>query len=214
MMNLRADSFVFIIHGEPDVRQTLSELLLSAGLQVDTFASGEEFLAAHDPEKPGCVLLGLHFPLQMSGLEILRSLAKFAPPRAALVLAGQTTVEEVIEAFRTGASDFFVQPIQPDLLIKHIRSAIASDISRRRHYAHWLDVQSRMAKLTPVELEVVQLLADGLLNKQIAARLNVAVRTIELRRANIFRKMEVSSLGDLLRLVIFLDIYSQGSLND
>jgi FixJ family two-component response regulator len=213
MMNSRADSFVFIIHGESDVRQTLSTLIQSVGLQVETFVTGEEFLAAYEPGRLGCVVMGLHLP-QMSGQEVLQAIEKTSPPLPVIVLARQPTVEEAIESFRSGAIDFFVQPVSLDPLLRRIQAAIAADIPRRRHYLHWIDVQSRLQRLTPPEIEVVRLLTEGLLNKQIAARLNVAVRTVELRRANIFRKMEVSSLGDLLRLVIFLEIYSQGSPND
>lgn len=213
MMNLRADSFVFIIHGEPDVRQLLGDSLQAAGLQVETYESGEEFMAAHDPARPGCVILDLHLP-QMSGMEVLHALAEKGPPRSIIIVTGHPTLDEAIEAFRAGAVDFFILPVQQEKLVQRIQAAVASDVSRRRHYLHWLEVQSRLERLTPAELEVVQLLTEGLLNKQIAARLNVAVRTIELRRANIFRKMGVTSLGDLLRLVIFLEIYSQGSPND
>jgi FixJ family two-component response regulator len=213
MMNSRADSFVFIIHGESDVRQNLSNLVKTVGLQTETFVTGEEFLAAYEPDRPGCVVMDLHLP-RMSGLEVLHGLRKKAPPIPVIILAAQPTLGDAIDAFRAGATDFFVQPVNSGTLVQCIQAAIASDLPRRRHYLHWLEVQSRMQRLTPPELEVVQLLTEGLLNKQIAARLNVAVRTIELRRANIFRKMEVSSLGDLLRLVIFLEIYSRGTPND
>lgn len=213
MMSSCANSFVFIIHGESDVRQNLDNLFKTVGLQTETFVTGEEFLAAYDPERPGCVVMGLHLP-QMSALEVLRGLRQKTPPIPVIILAAEPTLGDAIDAFRGGASDFFVQPLDSDALVHCVQAAITRDLPRRRHYLHWLDVQSRLQRLTPPELEVVQLLTEGLLNKQIAARLNVAVRTIELRRANIFRKMEVSSLGDLLRLVIFMEIYSRGTPND
>lgn len=213
MMSLRADSFVFILCDESDVRQSLVDLFQSTGLQVEIFASREDLMAALSADRPGCVVIDLHLG-QTSGLEVIRALAAQSPPRPVLIVAQDPTMAEVVEAFRAGACDVFALPLPKDSLALRAQTAIASDIPRRRHHLHWLAVRERLARLTPPELEVVKLLTEGLLNKQIAARLNVAVRTIELRRANIFRKMEVASLGDLLRLVIFLEIYSQGSTSD
>jgi len=213
MMNLRADSFVFILSDESDERQFLCDSCQETGLQVLSFSSSEELLAALEMDRPGCVVMNLYHR-QQPAHDLLRAIGKQAPPRPVIILADQPTLAETIEAFRTGATDVFVQPLSPELLVQRIRAAIASDIPRRRHYLHWLEVRDKLARLTPPEADVVKLLTEGLLNKQIAARLNVAVRTIELRRANIFRKMEVASLGDLLRLVIFWEIYSEGSPGD
>lgn len=213
MMNLSAGSSVFLIHSEAEVRQNLTTTLQAAGFQVESYASAEEFLDAHQPEHPGCVVLDLRLPKQ-SGLELLQTLARMSPPRPAIVVTENATVGEAIDAFRAGAIDFFAQPVSLRLLEQRLQAALAQDAPRRRHFLRWHEVQARMDRLTPAEMEVVKLLAEGLLNKQIAARLNVAVRTIELRRANIFRKMEVASLGDLLRLVIFMEIYAAGTPGD
>jgi len=207
MMNSLAGTCAFLVDEEADARQPLQGMLQAAGMQVQVFATGEEFLASYKPTLAGCVVIEYFLP-QMTGLDVLKTLRTDGPPPPFVFHTRPVGVEVAVELFSAGARDLFIKPASLENLTQAVRLAAIQDALLRNNYLYSLEIRDRLALLTPPELEVVKLLSAGLLNKQIAAKLNVAVRTVELRRANIFKKMGVTSLGDLLRMVIFQEIYA------
>ena len=192
---------VFVVDDNVGVLKSLRALLESAGLAVETYASGEEFLAAYDPERGGCLVLDVRLR-HSSGLDLQDNLRQRKATLPIIVLTGHGNVPTSVRALKAGAVDFLQKPAAPKLLLERIRAAIASDQHSRAVISERAGVIERLAHLTPREREVMDLLLTGKTSKEIGAAMNVSVRTVEGHRRMVFSKMSVSSAAQLVRMVL------------
>jgi FixJ family two-component response regulator len=196
-----SEATVFIVDDNVAVRKSLRALLESAGLAVETYASGEEFLAAHDPERPGCLVLDVRLK-QKSGLDLQDDLRRRKTMLPIIVLTAHGNVPTSVRALKAGAVDFLQKPVPPKLLLERIRAALDGDRRARAVTSERAVVLERLARLTPREREVMELLVAGKTSKELAVAMNVSVRTVEGHRRMVFLKMNVSSAAQLVSAVL------------
>ncbi len=198
---MTTEATVFVVDDNVGVRKSLRALLESAGLAVETYASGEEFLAAYEPERPGCLVLDVRLR-QKSGLDLQDDLRRRKAMLPIIVLTGHGTVPTSVRALKAGAVDFLQKPAPPKVLLERIHAAIDSDRKARAATGERAAVMQRLAHLTPREREVMELLIAGKTSKEIAVSMNVSVRTVEGHRRMVLSKMNVSSAAQLVRTVL------------
>lgn len=196
-----ADPTVFVVDDNPAVRKAVQALVESRGLAAETYASGQEFLDAYDPERPGCLVLDVRLR-GSSGLDLQDELRKRKATLPIIILTAYGNVPTSVRAFKGGAVDFLQKPVVPEKLLKCIRDAIEMDQRARGIAAARARVLARIEDLTPREREVMELLALGKASKEIAVALDLSVRTVEGHRGEILRKMEVCSAAELVREVL------------
>jgi FixJ family two-component response regulator len=192
---------VFVVDDEACIRKAVSRLLHSAEIAVAVFASPAEFLAAHDPQSPGCLLLDIEMP-DLNGLELQQALGGRAAPLPIIFLSGRADIPISVQAMKEGATDFLTKPVQSRVLLAAVRAAFAKDRTARLVRTELGDIASRLATLTPREREVLEQVVAGHLNKQIAGALGTVEQTIKVHRARVMEKMKVHSVAELVRLVV------------
>ena len=190
---------VFVVDDDAAVRDSLTWLIKSAGLPVETYDSGWAFLAHYRRDRPGCLVLDLRMP-GMSGLELQEKLARQEISLPVIIITGHGDVPTAVRAMRTGAMDLLQKPFDGEVLLKSIREALDRDARNRREWARWADAADRLALLTPREQGVLGLILAGKRNREAAAELGVSSKTVEAHRGHIMRKMGVRSLAELVRV--------------
>ena len=197
---------VFVVDDDSRVRDALTTLLASAGLEVAAFASATAFLEADKPDAAACLLLDLDLP-DISGLELQKELLeRQAPP--IVFLTGHGDIPSSVKAMKAGAVEFLSKPVGDDELLSAIDAAIALDRTARSQRAELSELKRRYERLTPREREVLPYVVAGLANKVTASELGTSVVTIAIHRGHIMRKMGARSLAELVRLADKLGIPS------
>lgn len=192
---------VFIIDDDPDARRVLGALVASMRLEARAYASAGEFLGAYDGSAPGCVLLDIRLP-DISGLDLIERFRQQGIHLPVIVVSAHGDVPTVVEAMKAGAVDFLERPCREHQLWKSVHEAIRRDAESRKRLARQRAVRSRLARLTEGEQDVLRRLVAGETNRQIADELGLSVRTIEVRRSKVMRKMKANSLAHLVRLAL------------
>ena len=189
---------VIIVDDDASVREAISELILSAGLRPVCFASIRDLLDAEVLECPGCLILDVRMP-GASGLDLQRQLAQKGNPKPIIFLSGHGDIPMTVQAMKAGAVDFLTKPARDQTLLDAVIAGIAMDAARRAAAEVVKRNVERLETLTPRERQVLQEVARGRLNKQIAFDLGISEITVKLHRGNVMRKMEVGSIGELIR---------------
>jgi len=190
-----------VVDDDEAVRRSLGLLLLSRGYAVQTFASGEAFLASADTQRAGCVVLDLRME-GMSGLQVFDALRAQDSPLVVLFLSGHGDIPMAVEAVQNGAFGWLEKPCNDERLLESIAKALgqAQDIAVRRQARQ--AAQLLWAKLTPREMQVARLVAEGKPNKKIALELApLELRTVETHRAHVFAKLGLSNSHELDRFL-------------
>ena len=194
---------VFIVDDDDAVRRFLTGLIRSIDLDVEAYASAQDFLDAYQPGRPGCLLLDVRMP-GMSGLELQRELAERAIELQVVILTGHGNVPVAVQAMKAGAVDFIEKPFNNELLLDRIQMAVAqsrrSDSEREKHG----ETLRRLDTLTPRERQIFDLVVSGETNKSIAHRLAISEKTVEIHRAKVMRKMRARSLAALVHMAVNL----------
>jgi FixJ family two-component response regulator len=190
---------VYVVDDEPDMLKAVERLLGAAGFSVRTFPSPEQFLAQHDDMAPGCIVLDLALP-GLNGLELQQALQAQGSSLPIIFLTGRGDIAASVRAMKLGAADFLTKPVDADELIAAVDAALERNREQRADRAEKHLVASRLAALTAREREVFELIAQGRLNKQIAAECGTVEKTIKFHRANLMRKLGVRTVADLVRL--------------
>jgi FixJ family two-component response regulator len=198
---IKKESTVFIVDDDDAMRESLTWLIESVGLKVETFASADEFLNSYYPGRPGCLLLDVRMP-GMSGLELQGHLQKQQLTVPVIMITGHGDVPMAVRAMKAGAVDFIEKPFNDEQLLESIRNALSIDDTLRDEQAFKAGVASRLSQLTPRESEVMDMVTSGKSNKEIANTLGVSAKTVEAHRAKVMEKMEAGSLAELVRLVV------------
>jgi FixJ family two-component response regulator len=195
---------VFVVDDDMRVRDALSSLLASAGLDVVVFASATDFLNADKPDAPACLILDLQLP-DIHGLDLQRDLiARGAPP--IVFVTGHGDVPSSVKAMKAGAVEFLSKPFGDDELLRAIDAAITLDRELRLKRSEQVELGRRYERLTPREREVLAFVVGGFANKQTAGELGTSEITIGVHRGQIMRKMGARSLAELVRVADKLGI--------
>ncbi|HVW68303.1 MAG TPA: response regulator [Steroidobacteraceae bacterium] len=194
-----SDPTVFLVDDDAAIRDALSLLISLKGLRTAVFASAESFLETYSPDWRGCLLTDLQMP-GMHGLELQAALVQRQVELPVVVLTAYGDVATARAALKNGAADFLEKPVDDDVLIDVLRNAIRLDEERHRVIAERTDTQERLNRLTPREREVLNLLAEGLQHRDIAERLQISPRTVEVYKARMMEKLHVRSLAEVIRL--------------
>jgi FixJ family two-component response regulator len=195
---------VTVIDDDEQVRESLAALVQSMQLDVDCYASGMEFLESFEHARPGCVVLDLRLP-QISGQEVLKVLNARRIRVPVIMITGHGDIPAAVAAMKAGAFDFLEKPYRGAVLIESIRRAIAQDERDFQTQSDRHDLLTRYETLTADEKDVLWLTAEGKPDKAIAQRLDLSLRTIQLRRASVMRKLQAQSRARLIRLAETLE---------
>jgi FixJ family two-component response regulator len=199
---------VFVVDDDESVRKALARLIRSAGHRVEAFGSAQEFLARTQMSaSPSCLVLDIQMP-DMSGLQLQCQLGESLP---IIFITGHGDIPLTVHAMKAGACDFLAKPVGDLDLLRAIEAAL----ERARAHYDWCcerdTLLDRFARLTPREREVLELIATGHLNKQIASELGTVEQTIKAHRARVMSKMEVTSLAQLVHSVDRMQTLSRGA---
>ena len=204
----QSNAVIAIVDDDPSVQQGLSSLLRSAGFQVESFASAQQFLARPPTaEAPSCLLLDLQMP-GLSGLDLQKRMAEVGLEIPIVFLTGHGDIPASVQAMKAGALEFLTKPFDDEKLLRAIDEAVERDRRIRQQHAAMRELQDQYESLTAREQEVMEQVVSGLLNKQIAAELNIAEYTVKIHRGRVMRKMHAESLADLVRMAENLQIRS------
>jgi FixJ family two-component response regulator len=203
-----SDAVIAIVDDDPSVREGLQRLIRSAGWKAETFASAQEFLDRPRTKAPSCVVLDLQLP-GLSGLDLQKRMAEVELDIPIVFLTGHGNIPASVQAMKAGAIEFLTKPVDEQALLKAIQEAIERDRRTRQQHAEKRELRERYESLTAREQEVMQQVISGLLNKQIAAELQITEDTVKFHRGHIMRKMRADSLADLVRMAENLGIRSR-----
>jgi two-component system, LuxR family, response regulator FixJ len=195
------ETTVFVVDDDPAVLRSLVALIKIIFPRVEPFVSANDFLAAYDPERPGCLVLDVAMP-GMSGLELQRRLVQERIDLPIVFITGHGNVRMAVGAMQSGAINFLEKPFHDQELWDSIRRALEQDEQARRRRARRAEVEERFDHLTPGEEDVMNLILEGKYNKEIASQLSLSIRTVEDRRARLMKKMRAESVAQLVQLAL------------
>lgn len=198
---------VFVVDDDQLFRRSTERLIRVAGLNVQPFASAREFLKVARPEGPACLLLDVHMP-GLSGIDLQEELTRSDMDIPIIFITGRGDIPTSVRAMKAGATEFLTKPFRGPVLLGAIHAALEKDRSALQRRSEIRELRERYNQLTPREREVMTLVADGLLNKQVAGKLSTTEATIKFHRAHIMKKMRADSLSDLIRMTQKLGISS------
>jgi len=191
---------VLVVDDDASVRSALARLLGSCGYAVTTFPDAESLLARHDPHAYGCIILDVAMPGR-NGLAVQQALGQRDNQMPIIFLTGQADVPMCAQAMKSGAFDFLTKPVDDAVLFAAVARALQRDAELLSAWAEREATESRLATLTAREREVLTHVIAGRLNKQIAADLGTAEKTIKVHRARGMEKMRVRSVAELVRIM-------------
>ncbi len=205
----QAESTVFVVDDDADVRRSLRWMLCKAGLSVETYASAEDFLDSYFADRAGCVVADVRMP-GIDGLALQQQISQRGWTIPIIIITGHGDVPMAVQAMRDGAIDFIEKPFERQAMLERIHQAIERDARSRRQHRTRRSAAARVAELSSRERQVMHLMVRGALTKQIARQLNLSARTVEKHREHVMEKMEADSLAELVLLGVQSGIFEAG----
>ncbi|MCW0236456.1 MAG: response regulator FixJ [Ferrovibrio sp.] len=202
-----SEGTVFIVDDDEAVRESLSALLMSTGLNVIAFASAEAFLLGYTPVQVSCAIIDLRMP-GMDGMTLLEHLRSKGVNLPVIVVTGHADVPLAVRAMKAGAVDFIEKPYTTAAMQDAVRRALDSARAGALGQIDQTDARNRVASLTARERDVLRLLVIGHPNKIIAFQLSISPRTVEIHRANVMKKLNAESLSHLVRMALAVGVGS------
>jgi FixJ family two-component response regulator len=197
--HLTLQQTVFIVDDDPAICESLGNLIESAGLVTQQFVSAEEFLELCSPELAGCLVLDVRLP-GMSGIELQNRLVKSGLAIPIIIMTAHGDIPMVRNSMKAGAVEFLTKPFQDEDLLNAIQHAFALDRSQRSARSLERIILERWRTLSERERQVLEMATAGMLNKQIADRLNLSLITVKIYRRQVMDKMEAETFADLVRM--------------
>lgn len=192
---------VFLVEDDRDITKYLTDLLEAVGFEVQAFATGGEFLQRYAPRPLACAIVDLRLP-GINGLELQRRLLLREEQLPVILMTGFASAATAVEAMKLGAVDYIEKPIDPGELLSTVRVAIEKDRKAKARRAEQTTVASMMARLTPREREVLDLVVAGHPSKDIAEILGLAKKTVDLHRSHIMTKLQAQSVVDVVTMAL------------
>src|SRR6201990_2668757 len=202
-----ANSTVFVIDDDPDLRASVGRLLRSVGLGAQLFACVSDFLKSAPPDGPTCLVLDVRLPGQ-SGLDLQRELAAANRELPIIFITGHGDIPMSVQAMKGGAIEFLTKPFRDQDLLDAIQLGLSRDHARREHVKELAALRERFGSLSPREREIVIQVARGRLSKQIAHDIGIAEATVKVHRSRAMQKMRAGSLPELGRMADKLRLVS------
>ncbi len=193
------EPIVILIDDDELFRRSTERLIRTAGLNVQPFSSASDFLKSARPEGPACLVLDVRIP-GFSGMELQCELTRAEIHIPIIFITGHGDIPTSVQAMKGGAVEFLTKPFRGRVLLDAISAAIERDRAEIQKRSEIRELRKRYDQLTPREREVMALVADGLLNKQVAGKLSTTEATIKFHRAHIMQKMRADSLAHLIRM--------------
>ena len=199
------DQTVFIVDDDEGVRDGLSLLLDTVGQQCELYEGGHEFLDAYDGEKRGCLVLDIRMP-RMTGLDLQKKLLEMGSRLPIIFITGHGDIPMAVEAMRRGALDFIRKPFREHDLLERINEALSIDENAHRKAQDRQELAEKLSSLSEREREVFERVADGQMNKVVAGELGISERTVEVHRGQVMKKLGVTTLAQLVRAKIDMEL--------
>jgi FixJ family two-component response regulator len=196
---MTVQAIVYVVDDDSSVRKATARLFRAAGFKVEAFESADEFLEYPTADKPGCLILDLEMP-GLSGIELQDELTARKIGLPIVFMTGHGDIPTTVTAMKHGAVDFLPKPVDDKRLIATVQQAIATHSLNLDQASDVIEFKQKLLLLTKREHEVMMLVIDGLLNKQIAKRLGVTESTVKVHRGRMMEKTEVDSVAELVRL--------------
>lgn len=196
---------IYIVDDDDSLRDSLSNLFRSVGLQARQFRSAQDFLEENRPDSSGCLVLDVRLP-GMSGLDFQAELERTGAGLPIVFITGYGDIPMSVKAMKSGAVEFLTKPFREQELLDAVQLAVERNKRQRQHHKQLATLRKDFSGLTVREQEVFKLVAAGLMNKQIAADLGVSEITVKIHRGNMMRKMGAKSLAELVRMADLLDL--------
>lgn len=196
-----ADTRVYVVDDDPELLESVSWLLDSIGISAITCGSADEFVAAYQGQHPACLILDVRMP-RMSGTRLQEILVETLPHVAVIFVSAHGDIKMSVRTMQRGAVDFLEKPYEPQHLLDVVEAGIVT--ARERWIDHRLlsDLQAKLDTLTPREREILRLVVEGLPSQNIARRLGMSVKTVDVHRARIKAKTDADSINTLVRDVL------------
>ena len=197
------DPIVFVVDEDDSVREALKSLISSGGWETETFASAHEFLIRPRATDPSCLVLNVSLP-DLNGLDLQKRVAVDRPNMPVIFITGQPDVYTSVRAMKAGAIEFLIRPFGDDILLGAIREGIKRSSAKLGRQAEVRALRNSYARLSHRERQVMDLVASGLLNKQVGAELGISEITVKAHRGQVMQKMKANSFADLVRMALKL----------
>lgn len=195
---------VYIIDDDDDLLQALRWLIESIHVPVETFSSAKDFLKGYTTNIQGCLITDVYMP-EMSGLELQEYLTSSGSSLAVIVISGHADAPMAVRAMKSGAVDFIVKPFNDQQLLECVQEALAIGAKLYERKQRESVFRQQIEKLTSREKQVMDQVARGAQNKAIAQELNISIKTVELHKHNMMKKMQMSSVADLVRKLVAME---------
>ena len=196
---------VLVLDDDDVIRSSLKALITGHGYGFHSFATSGELFEFGQPSGPACLLLDHHLGDGTDGLQVYQKMRENGWELPTIFLTAHWNVQSVVTAIRSGMDGFLVKPFDPEELIKAVDHAMKQAVDQQRSRSQSLEARERMASLTPREREIVALVVDGLLNKEIADHLSLALVTVKVHRGRAMKKLEAGNPAELAKIVLLAE---------
>jgi len=191
---------VFVIDDDQSMRKSLERLLDAACYKVELFKSASEFLSRSAHAGPSCVIVDVQMP-ELNGIDFQEALIDCNREEQLVFITGHGDVPMCAKAMKAGAVDFLPKPFKPKQLLESVERALTRSAEQRRRASEKNHAGGLLEQLTPREYEVMQLVATGMLNKQVGGELGMAEKTVKTHRAHVMQKLHITSVAELMRVL-------------
>ncbi len=198
-------AMVYVVDDDVSVLVAMKRLVRSLGYEVMTFESAEDFLDMGATSEPSCLVLDIRMP-GLDGLELQECLAEAEKDIPIIFITGHGTIQDSVRAMKNGAVDLLEKPFNKHDLSDAIAASIGKSISRNRDRDEMKELRTRVSKITPREYEVFEFVVQGMLNKQIAMKMGISIKTVNVHRARVMKKMQVEFFAQLVRTATRLGV--------
>ncbi|HEY4271619.1 MAG TPA: response regulator [Candidatus Udaeobacter sp.] len=199
-MTITSTAIVFVIDDDASMRKSLQRLLDAAQYSTELFKSASEFLARAPHPGASCVIVDVRMP-GLNGMDLQTALLEDGREEQLVFITGHGDVPMCAQAMKAGAIDFLPKPFKPRQLLESVGRALTRSIEQRRRASEKNHMRALLERLTPREYEVMQLVATGMLNKQVGGELGMAEKTVKTHRAHVMQKLGITSVAELMRVL-------------